>query len=239
MSPLKIERFLHFDIEERYKPVAREIVKLFKLKMDKPLILDVGSGPGGIARFLPEEINRERVVLCDIDKQTLKEGAKKTNAIPVMANASKLPFRKDSFSAVICVHALEHIPKGKIRDESLMEMNRVAKDRLLIEGPFGKNAEKLSRYFINTLKKIGRPLNPVALEHLTCGIPDMKIIFRYCKGCLIVEEKRNFWIEYIFLVIAHVPMWRYLNILLWLLYFNSWRNKPPFTEKFIILDKVQ
>jgi len=199
----------------------------------------VGSGSGGVALFLPGEINRKRIVLCDLDKKALKEGAKITNAIPVIANASKLPFRKSCFSAVVCVHALEHIPKGEIRDESIKEMNRVAKDRLLIEGPFGKNAEKLSRYFIGTLKKLGRAVTPVAIEHIKCGLPEINHIVKFCKGNICIEDRRNFWVEYFFSILSHIPFWRYASIILWYCSFKSWNCKAPFIETFVLLQKQE
>jgi ubiquinone/menaquinone biosynthesis C-methylase UbiE len=82
---------------ERLEPVADEV------------LLDLGSGPGAMARAAGPFV--KRVVLCDLSPAMLRaaalESRRAERLVPprVAADASSLPFRDASFDLIACRHA--------------------------------------------------------------------------------------------------------------------------------------
>ena len=85
---------------ERLEPVADET------------LLDLGSGPGAMARAAGPFV--KRVVLCDLSPAMLRaaslESRRAGRLVPprVAADAAALPFRDASFDLVACRHAARH-----------------------------------------------------------------------------------------------------------------------------------
>ena len=233
LSPVRINCLLGPDVIERYEPVVTAASRLALNKHEGVWCLDVGGGPGGIARFLARP-DATRTVVCDLNREALKQAQVIAAGMPVLADATRLPFADNSFPAVVCVHALEHIPDGDARTMALSEMLRVTNDAILIEGPFGKHAEDLSKLFIRTLQCLGRPVNPVALEHLTCGIPDVdQVVSVLARNEVSFVMRRNQRVEYVAALLAHVPFLRYLTGSLWHHFLIRYNDRPPFVEAFI------
>lgn len=69
------------------------------------LILDIGCGPGQIARMIGQ---RQRVVGLDIALAPLETAARW--CLAVCADATSLPFDDASFDVVICSQTLYHLP---------------------------------------------------------------------------------------------------------------------------------
>lgn len=239
LSQSKLNGMLMPDVGERYCPVVTRTTQLALNKHEGVWCLDVGGGPGGIARFL-DKTDASRTVICDLNWDALKKAQAAGTGIPVMGDATQLPFVDNAMPAVVCVHALEHIPEGIARSATLAEMLRVTSDAIVIEGPFGTHAEDLSILFIGTLQRMGRPINPVALEHLTCGLPQVDRVLNTLEGNEHqVAMRRNFRVEYVAALVSHLPVLRYLSGFLWRHLLVRWNNQPPFVEAFISYRKTQ
>jgi hypothetical protein len=136
----------------RYHPIVRE------LRRRRPcLVLDVGSGPEGLAMFW-----QGRVAGTDLafKRRPLHQG--------VRASSLALPFRDAGFPTVVGCDVLEHIPAA-LRRSAVLEMARVASPLLMLSFPSGEPAMQAYRNLAQRLA----PIVPVWLqEHLTNGLPD-------------------------------------------------------------------
>src|SRR3954470_24572942 len=100
--------------------------------------------PVGNARAL-------RGVTRDIGLALLRRGAARMpHPILVCGDGTRLPFRDDTFDAVVMVHALEHIPAA-VRTALAGEIKRVSRCGVVIHGPAGEDAVRLSELFIAAL----------------------------------------------------------------------------------------
>ncbi len=97
-------------------------------------LLDVGAGKGEIINNLTENI--DTVMGLDISEEALKY----LNCKAVLGSIENLPFDDKSFDLVMCMEVLEHLP---IKSLSLgvHELQRVAKNYLLISVPFNENID--------------------------------------------------------------------------------------------------
>src|SRR5262245_50062874 len=99
---------------ERLEPVADEV------------LLDLGSGPGAMARAAGPFV--KRVVLCDLSPAMLRvaaaESRRAERLVPprVAADAHTLPFRDGSFDLIACRHAVRLFDSP---DRAAAEMHRV------------------------------------------------------------------------------------------------------------------
>ncbi len=116
----------HPEVALRYLPIISEINK-FPGNQD---ILEIGSGGLGIAPYL-------RKPLTGVDLEF--EPPYHPKLRKVKASALKLPFADSSFDIVLTADMLEHLPKSE-RQIALCEMLRVAKDRVIIAVPCGREA---------------------------------------------------------------------------------------------------
>lgn len=99
---------------ERLEPVTDEV------------LLDLGSGPGAMARAAGPFV--KRVVLCDLSPAMLRvaglESRRAARLVPprVAADACALPFRDASFDLIACRHATKHFASPS---QAAVEMARV------------------------------------------------------------------------------------------------------------------
>jgi len=84
-------------------------------------LLDVGCG-GGF--FLKQAEKFLDCVGIDFSREALIQAKKNCNSKLVLASASLLPFKNNSFDFIVCLGSLEHFID---MDKSLKEMNRVLK----------------------------------------------------------------------------------------------------------------
>lgn len=99
------------ELHEAEQRTKLEIIK--KNLNPKGLILDVGAGTGLSKKYF------KNIVLLDPSKDMLKKARGKK----VIAKAEKLPFKKNTFDAIISVTALHHTNIKK----AVKEIKRVSK----------------------------------------------------------------------------------------------------------------
>lgn len=161
------EKYPNWDISIslRYLPIVSDIKKNFKAGAS---ILDVGSGDSGLFTYIDKGY---KVTATDIDVKKNTD----TKVKMVQASAEDLPFKSDSFDAVVSVDMMEHLP-DEIREGAVSEMIRVARDRVYIAFPRGKMSYEvdkfLSKYYYSTHKKELEFLN----EHIRNGLPETRQI---------------------------------------------------------------
>jgi hypothetical protein len=86
-------------------------------------VLEIGPGPGVVAHYL----TGAGLSVCTVDIDPRLEP-------DAVASALALPFREDSFDAVLCCEVLEHLPFSDAC-EGLAEIKRVASFGALISVP--------------------------------------------------------------------------------------------------------
>lgn len=102
---------------------TRDLVECLGVSQDD-LLLDCGCGPGGAVRWVTRGFG-SRVIGIDVTFPFLKvahtlsvRARLDEKNIFVAADALKLPFRPDTFSAVICQHMMMNVPdKGTLVEE--------------------------------------------------------------------------------------------------------------------------
>jgi ubiquinone/menaquinone biosynthesis C-methylase UbiE len=115
-----------------------EVAKL--VDREKPLrVLDVGCGTGYTTAGILRLGNVCEVVGVDQNHKQLQKAARKLSIEKMRlslsrGDAEKLPFKDESFDAVVSVGAMEYFPDPK---KALKEMSRVVKHqgRLVVAGP--------------------------------------------------------------------------------------------------------
>lgn len=175
----------------------------------RALVLDVGGGIAALAETLGAG-RGVRVVTLDLELGLLQKArAKLARALLVCADGSRLPFRDGTFDAVVMVHALEHIPE-EIRDQLASEIKRVSRRGVVIHGPAGPDAIRLTRAFIDELEARGMEVPRYAREHLAFSMPMPAWFTQAFPGCR-VEPRRNLDVEFATLVTAYTPVVRWLG----------------------------
>lgn len=130
-----------YKYDGRWKPVAQEIIKYYKLT-DKSKILDIGCSKG----YLLEEFRKllKKPTLCgvDISSYAIKNSLKK-NKILTIGNATTLPFDDKYFDLVVSINSLHNILNFKELSKAINEINRVSKKNIYITlGSYKNQKEK-------------------------------------------------------------------------------------------------
>jgi ubiquinone/menaquinone biosynthesis C-methylase UbiE len=101
-------------------------------------VLEVGAGPG-----LVTDVLRRRapsVVAVELDEALASDLGRRLaggNVEVVIADASALPLRDGSFSAVACFTMLHHVPNLAMQDRMLAELRRVLRPGGVLVGTDG------------------------------------------------------------------------------------------------------
>lgn len=157
---------LGFDQYERHAVTRSVVERVRRLMGGGPVrILDIGGAASALARFLPSD----RVIAIDVLSMSQGEYVRGTGAA--------LPFRDASFDIATCHDTLEHVP-ADLRRQVVTEMARVAREMVLIQGPFDEpgvaSAERIvmdaSRQALGERSETVRFLT----EHRQHGLPDLK-----------------------------------------------------------------
>jgi hypothetical protein len=129
-------------------------------------VLEVGAGVEGLGAFWPE-----RFVGADLE---FPGGARVANLHPVIADGTRLPFADRSFDLVACVDVLQDVPEALI-PAVCAEMGRVARSRVVVVTPAGRDAEAADRRQLARLR--GGVSPPDWLEsQVRTGLPSVESI---------------------------------------------------------------
>lgn len=139
--------FVVTDIANRYTEVSKEL--------RHGSVLDVGAGG--------------RSILALKAFNTVSVDIRSAQGTDLVASASHLPFRENAFTNVVSVDTIEHIP-NQLRKPALLEMVRVAGEKVIIHCPLEDGEDFLSRrydvVFHQWYKKIYGHSEPYTTEHI-------------------------------------------------------------------------
>ena len=125
--------------KEEIRRLHQAIIK--RIPENAELILDVGCGNGWVAKYFLSK--RKKVVSMDISfknpMEVLKENPDENHAA-LVADAYHLPFKKNSFDAIIASEILEHVYDPKLFMIKLLEALKPG-GRLIITTPYNEKIE--------------------------------------------------------------------------------------------------
>jgi len=151
---------LPFDQYQRYE-LVHAVLESVRGEGQRFHVLDVGGRTALLRDFLPDD----RVDLVDIDPSDA-EGL-------VLGSGAELPFQDDSFDAVCCFDTLEHVPPA-LRDSFVAECARVAKNYVIIAGPYdAPRVAEAEEILLDFLKVRLDWEHRYLAEHRANGLPDM------------------------------------------------------------------
>jgi SAM-dependent methyltransferase len=126
-----------------------------------PRVLEIGPGPGLATDLLRHRT--EHLTCVEIDQpsaEALRHRMEATNVTVVHGDGTKLDCEDETFSAVVCLTMLHHMPSGDVQDQLFAEVHRV----LAPGGHFvGRDSVDSLRFRINHLFDTGVPVDPRGL----------------------------------------------------------------------------
>jgi len=169
--------FVLLDWAVRYFPILKIIEKH---NPPRGLLLDLGSGPVGLAAFY-----REKFVGCDV----LFPNPPRPPMLPLRCSGVKLPFADGAFQGVIASDVLEHVPP-QFRRALVDEALRVAQRFAVFGFPSGADAMESDRSLFRDFEKRGIPAFDWLQEHLLHPYPD-RALFDGLPAEWSIESFRN------------------------------------------------
>lgn len=150
------------EIALRYLPIVSEINNNGTNKS----ILEVGSGGLGITPYLGRKITGLDNKFYPPYHHLLKK---------VNADVLDIPFKNESFDIVLSVDMLEHL-KSSDRYRAISEMFRVAKQKIILAVPCGRQAYEQDKELDRIYKKqTGRSYHFLA-QQIDFGLPERKLL---------------------------------------------------------------
>jgi SAM-dependent methyltransferase len=101
-------------------------------------LLEIGPGPGRTTDVLRR--HADHVTAAELDPDLAQKLARRlagTNVDVIEADATRLPFAPDQFSAAACLTMLHHVPSTALQDAVLAEVARVLRPGGLLVGADG------------------------------------------------------------------------------------------------------
>ncbi len=170
-----------YDLYERHAVVGHFLLDALA---DVPAdigVLDVGGRSGLLERFIPYE-----VISVNID-----------GSGDLWGDGCVLPLVDRSFSAVVSIDALEHLPKER-RLPFLQECLRVARRCAIFAAPFGSQGHAAYEKRLNELHRSARGRSHAYLsEHIRYGLPDLAEINRLVRKSGAAESRLSFAGDYV------------------------------------------
>lgn len=146
----------------RYFPILRELRKYVG---PSDTILEVGSGAYGIGEFWSRTF-----VGCDV----MFDVPPRKPMLPVISSGFGLPFKDDSFNAVIASDVMEHIVPDD-RNKVISEILRVTRDVAVFGYPCGPEALAIDHKLRADYQNRGRPVPAWLEEHMLYPFPDANL----------------------------------------------------------------
>ena len=129
------------------------------------LVLDSPSGTGILHEYL--RARGYRVVASDLSRPMLAQSQRKGHATGgVLADIRHLPFRPESFDAVVCSRFIMHLPRGA-RGETLRALAELSRGPVIatVCHPYTfKTASRLARRFLGGTAKLSPRITRRGLE---------------------------------------------------------------------------
>ena len=146
-----------YDVYERHAVVGRLLSGAGEGSCDTVRVLDVGGRSELLERFTPY-----RVTSVNVDGSDNLAGS-----------GCALPFADSSFTAVVSIDTLEHLPRES-RLPFLRECLRVAQRYVIVAAPFGSEAHTTCEIRLNEVYQsvYGEP-HVYLSEHVQYGLPGM------------------------------------------------------------------
>jgi len=172
------------DVIHRYKPIV-DILRCEELCRCSGVVLEVGSGNGGLAQYVADL----DIVNCDISF----DGVKLAHVRYVGGSADRLPLKDRSCAWVISVDMLEHVAEEK-RDDVIRELSRVARNGIILAFPDGVKVSPYEKAFRSVYRLTGR--RHVWMEdHSKYAVPEaahvQKVLGEAVSGCGFVKVVKN------------------------------------------------
>jgi SAM-dependent methyltransferase len=118
-------------------------------------VLEVGCGSWGLAAWHP------RLSVIGVDMRFAE--ARVANLIPLVADATRLPFPDGAFEAVVSSDMLEHIPPVN-RRAAVEELIRVASRILVLGVPVGARAARQDQEMADYQRRRGETVDPMIAD---------------------------------------------------------------------------
>lgn len=180
-------------------------------------ILEVGSGSFGMGEFVPRKF-----VGCDLmfDGSTRAE-----TMLPVSASGTRLPFRDASFSLVLCLDTMEHVPRNE-RESFVKELLRVAEKTLILGAPMGKDAAEADRQLHEYFVAHDIPVPSWMKEHIALldefpHVEEFLTLFNRAGVTVTLRTGESAWFHRFITVVEHT---RFLGKLTVALSWRPWRT---------------
>src|SRR6266545_4167256 len=160
---LRWNRHLRLDPWMRYRPVVSAIATV--VPDQDARVLDVGSGSVGLAHFLGRSVVGVDVEFTDRDWEQVP-----SRLVPVRGSATHLPFRDESFDAVVSMDTLEHIPRAG-RPQAVAELFRVGRRLVVLGFPFGEASSRFDGAALleERAREVPAPRPGTASRNCRCG----------------------------------------------------------------------
>jgi len=197
----------------RYRPVLKELCPEWS-------VLEVGAGSHGLSEFFTGKL-----IVVDI-KKTDMQAAAAEGLLSVVGDGTALPFKDNSFDAVVSVASYEHIPK-QLKKKYLQEMARVARKKVIVYCPFGRTARFGDKIVFN-LRRLAGIFDNQTVEHLREGIVSRENFDEVLPGACITG-KQNVFCWLITSLAINVPFFnKFLAGFLHLVFLQWFNWLPPY-----------
>jgi len=158
----------------RYVPI---VSRLERCGAVSGTILEIGANANGIARFFNQR--PARIIAVDVSFDSLCEARATQDILPVMADASALPFRDKDIDVCVCVDTYEHLLPEE-RHNACTEILRVLADSGcgVVAFPSGSQAADAERRVRDAYRACTGGTIRWLEEHARTGLPDADTVVR-------------------------------------------------------------
>ena len=127
-------------IPGRWEPVAKKLIKLYKLKSGSR-VLDIGCGKGFLLYEIKKINPKIEVTGFDISKYAIKNSKKEImKNLFIQKAQNKIPFKEKYFDLVISLGVLHNLNLKEI-EKSVAEINRLSKKSFIMVESYRNDSE--------------------------------------------------------------------------------------------------